>query len=163
LSKGEATQPRGRLVAVEIDPQSIASRRSFIDDERAIAIRDLIADNVFAPIGRSGDRFRLRLSLVDRKLVLEVGDADGGRPVRHIMSLTPLRRVIKDYFIVCDAYYAAVGSASRARIEAIDAGRRGLHNEGAEILRQRLGNKIIVDMATARRLFTLVAALHWKG
>ena len=92
-----------------------------------------------------------------------MSDADGAPVVRHILSLTPLRRVIKDYFLVCDAYYAAVRNASRAQIEAIDVGRRGLHNEGAEILRERLRGKIAVDLATARRLFTLVSALHWKG
>jgi uncharacterized protein (UPF0262 family) len=154
---------RSRLVAVEIDAQSIAPGPSFIDDERATAIRDLIADNRFSPVGRSGDRFRLKLSVADRKLVLDVSDADGTPVVRHILSLAPLRRVVKDYFLVCDAYYAAVRKASRAQIEAIDVGRRALHNEGAEILRERLRGKITLDLATARRLFTVVSALHWKG
>lgn len=154
---------RGRLIAVEIDSHSIAPGPSFIDEERATAIRDLIADNAFSPIGRTTDRFRLKLSLADRKLVLDIGDADGNPLIRHILSLTPLRRVIKDYFLMCDAYYTAVRNASRAHIEAIDVGRRGVHNEGAEILRDRLRGKIVVDLATARRLFTLVSALHWKG
>jgi uncharacterized protein (UPF0262 family) len=150
-------------VAVEIDTHSIASGPTYIDEERASAVRDLIADNIFDPVGRNGDRFRLALSVADRKLVLDVSDADGNPVVRHILSLTPLRRVIKDYFMMCDAYYAAVRNSSRARIEAIDVGRRGVHNEGAEILRERLRGKITVDLATARRLFTLVSALHWKG
>jgi uncharacterized protein (UPF0262 family) len=156
-------RPEGRLIAVELDAQSIAPGASFIDEERATAIRDLIADNVFSPIGRTTDRFRLKLSLADRKLVLNISDADGNPLIRHILSLTPLRRVIKDYFLMCDAYYTAVRNASRAQIEAIDVGRRGVHNEGAEILRERLRGKIAVDPATARRLFTLVSALHWKG
>jgi uncharacterized protein (UPF0262 family) len=161
---GKSTKPaRSRLVAVEIDPHSIAHGPSFIDEERATAIRDLIADNQFAPVSRPGDRFRLRLSVADRRLVLDVSDPDGAHVVRHILSLTPLRRVIKDYFLICDAYYAAVRDASRAQIEAIDVGRRGVHNEGAEILRERLRGKITVDLPTARRLFTLVSALHWKG
>jgi uncharacterized protein (UPF0262 family) len=154
---------RGRLIAVEIDSHSIAPGPSFIDEERATAIRDLIADNQFAPVGRPGDRFRLKLSVTDRRLVFDVSDANGAPVVRHILSLTPLRRVIKDYFLICDAYYAAVPNASRAQIEAIDVGRRGLHNEGAEVLCERLRGKIKVDLATARRLFTLVSALHWKG
>lgn len=160
---GRSAKPRGRLVAVDIDAQSIAPGHAFIDEERAAAIRDLVADNLFSPIGRSGDRFRLSLSVADRKLVLDVSDAEGAPVVRHILSLAPLRRVVKDYFLVCDAYYAAVRNASRARIEAIDVGRRGLHDEGAEILRERLQGKISVDPATARRLFTLVSALHRKG
>jgi len=156
-------QPHGRLVAVEIDADSIAPGHSFIDRERAAAIRDLIADNTFSPIGRSGDRFRLTLSLVDRKLVIAISDAEGKPVVRHVLSLAPLSRVVKDYFLVCDAYYAAVRTATRAQIAAIDVGRRGLHNEGAEILRERLSDKISLDLPTARRLFTLVSALHWKG
>jgi len=163
LTGKPAKRARSRLIAVEIDPHSIAPGPAFIDEERATAIRDLIADNQFAPAGRPGDRFRLRLSVADRKLVLDVSDADGAPVVRHILSLTPLRRVIKDYFLVCDAYYTAVRNASRAQIEAIDVGRRGVHNEGADILRERLRGKIVVDPATARRLFTLVSALHWKG
>jgi len=163
LTDKSAKPSRGRLVAVDIDARSIAPGHAFIDEERAAAIRDLIADNLFSPIGRSGDRFQLRLSVADRKLVLDVSDAEGAPVVRHILSLAPLRRVVKDYFLVCDAYYAAVRNASRARIEAIDVGRRGVHNEGAEILRERLQGKISVDVATARRLFTLVSALHWKG
>ncbi len=158
-----AGQAHSRLISVEIDSHSIAPGPSFIDEERATAIRDLIADNRFAPVGRPGDRFRLRLSIADRRLVLDVSDPDGAPVVRHMLSLTPLRRVIKDYFLVCDAYYAAARNASRAQIEAIDVGRRGLHNEGAEILTERLRGKISVDLATARRLFTLVSALHWKG
>ncbi len=161
---GKATKAaEGRLVAVEFDSRSISPGPAYIDEERATAIRDLIADNQFSPVGRPGDRFRLRLSVADRSLVLDVSDVDGAPVVRHILSLTPLRRVIKDYFLICDAYYAAVRNSSRAQIEAIDVGRRGLHNEGAEILRERLRGKITVDLATARRLFTLVSALHWKG
>jgi len=153
----------GRLISIEIDSESLAPARSFIDDERAQAIHDLVADNLFSPVGRGGDRFRARLSLVDSKLALDVSDADGEPVVRHVLSLTPLRRVVKDYFLVCDAYYAALRTATPSQIEAIDVGRRGLHDEGAEILRERLNGKISLDFPTARRLFTLVCALHWKG
>ncbi len=156
-------RPLGRLVEVDIDAASIAPGPSFIDRERAQAIRDLISDNLFAPIGRQGDRFRLRLSVSDGRLVLDVGDPEGRPVVRHILSLKPLSKVVKDYFLICDAYYAAVRNATRRQIEAIDVGRRGLHDEGASILQERLAGKIVVDRATARRLFTLVSALHCKG
>ena len=127
-------------------------------------MRDLLADNVFAPVGRRGEEFHLRLSVADRRLVFDIrDDATTGRWSRHILSMTPLRRVMRDYYVVCDAYYAAVGSTSPAQFEAIDMGRRGLHNEGAELLRDRLKGKIDLDHATARCLFTLVAALYWKG
>jgi len=134
-----------------------------MDQERAAAIRDLISENLFAPEGRDGEVYRLRLSVVERKLVLEITDADNAPVVSHLLSLTPLRRVVRDYFILCESFYAAVPMATPAQIEAIDMGRRGLHDEGAEILRERLKGKVAIDMATARRLFTLVSALHWKG
>jgi uncharacterized protein (UPF0262 family) len=156
-------KPRGHLVAVEIDTGSIAAGPDYIGQERAAAIRDLIAENLFVPEGREGEQFRLRLSVVERRLVLEITDQDHRPVVSHLLSLTPLRRVVKDYFMVCDAFYAAVPTATPAQIEAIDMGRRGLHDEGAEILRERLEGKVAVDLATARRLFTLVIALHWKG
>lgn len=152
----------GRLVAVEIDPASLAAVEDFIDAERRAAIRDLVADNRFSPGGREG-AFSLRLSITDKKLVLDVADEAGVPAARHILSLTPLTRVIKDYFLVCESYYEAVRSAPPSRIEAIDMGRRGIHNEGAEVLIGRLSGKIDMDFDTARRLFTLVCSLRWRG
>lgn len=164
MASGSATDDgAGRLVAVDIDNDSLATSRSFIEYERATAIRDLIADNSFLPTGRTGGAFRLSLSIRDSKLVLDIADADTVPVIRHILSLTPLRRVIKDYFLILDSYYATVSAAKPGQIEAIDAGRRGIHNEGAAILRERLETKIAVDFETARRLFTLVCALVWKG
>ena len=161
---GRAVSPtaNGRLVAVELDPDSLASAGSFIDSERAAAIHDLLEANSFFPAGRSG-AFRLRLSVVDKKLVLDVADEDRAPIVRHILSLTPLSRMIKDYFLICESHHDALRTAPASRIEAIDMGRRGVHNEGAETLRERLKGKIEVDFETARRLFTLVCALRWKG
>jgi uncharacterized protein (UPF0262 family) len=153
----------GRLVAVDLDESSLATARGFIEYERAAAIRDLIAENAFLPTGRSGGAFRLNLSIQDGKLMLDIAEAGGDPVVRHILSLTPLRRVIKDYFMICDSYYNAVRSAGPGQIEAIDMGRRGVHNEGATILRERLEARIAIDFETARRLFTLVCALAWKG
>ena len=152
----------GRLVAVEIDPASLSAVRDFIDAERRTAIRDLVADNRFSPGGREGT-YSLRLSIADKKLVLDVTDEGGAPVVRHILSLTTLARVVKDYFLVCESYYEAVRTAPPSRIEAIDMGRRGIHNEGAEALIGRLSGKIDMDFETARRLFTLVCALRWRG
>jgi uncharacterized protein (UPF0262 family) len=153
----------GRLVAVEIDKPLIARSSAYIEHERSAAMRDLLADNVFTPVGRGGTLFHLRLSVVEGRLVFDIRDTSGSSVVTHILSVTPLSRVVRDYFVVCEAYYAAVGSASPAQFEAIDMGRRGLHDEGAELLSDRLKGKIELDHATARCLFTLVAALLWKG
>jgi uncharacterized protein (UPF0262 family) len=156
----------GRLIAIALDQASLASApragQSPVDLEREAAINDLMALNSFLPASREGGDFRLALSVIDGKLVLDVSDADGIHVIRHILSMAPFRRVVRDYFIICEAYYEAVASA-HGNIEAIDVGRRGLHNEGAEILQDRLAGKISVDFETARRLFTLLTALHWKG
>ena len=161
---GEAKPaPAGRLVAVELDDTAMRRSTPYIEHERNAAMRDLLADNVFSPVGRRGKEFHLRLSVVDRRLVFDIRD-DHDRPlVSHILSVSPLRRVMRDYYVICEAYYSAVGSTAPAQFEAIDMGRRGLHDEGAEVLEERLKGKIDLDHATARCLFTLVAALYWKG
>ena len=160
-------QSRGTLIAVDLDPSSLAAgarpAQAQVEAERAVAIQDLMAENTFLPAGRDGGRYRLALSVMDGKLVLDVSDEAGEPVVRHILSMSPFRRVVRDYFLICDAYYAAVAGTGLSNIEAIDIGRRGLHNEGAEILRERLAGKIAVDFETSRRLFTLISALHWKG
>jgi len=156
------TAASGRLIAVEIDTPPPAGAASLLESERTVAVRDLIAENRFLPAGRGG-AFRLRLSVADRKLVLDVADAKGTPIVRHILSLKPLSRVIRDYALVYQSYNAALGSTSRVRLEAIDMGRRGIHNEGATILKDRLKGKIDMDFETSRRLFTLVCALVWRG
>ncbi len=158
-----ARRNRGRLVQVDLDEASIGRSTAEVDHERRVAIYDLIEENVFEPAGRDEKEFRLRLSIVDRKLVLDVTAPDGGPVVTHILSLTPFRRVVKDYFLICDSYYQAIRTASPSQIEAIDMGRRGLHNEGARLLAERLEGKVGVDMDTARRLFTLISVLYWKG
>jgi len=152
----------GRLVSVEIDPASLAAAESYVEAERRSAIRDLLAENRFAPGGAPG-AYRLLLSVAENRLVLDVTAADGTPRARHILSLTPLKRVVRDYFLVCESYYEAVRGGAPARIEAIDMGRRGIHNEGAGILADRLAGKIDLDFDTARRLFTLVCALRWRG
>ncbi len=153
-----------RLVAVRLDSASIGRASRDIEHERAVAIHDLLEENSFAPLGDpEPGPYALMVSLADNRLVLDIARPDGTPVVSHHLSLTPLRKVVKDYFLVCESYYAAIRTASRAQIEAIDMGRRGLHNEGSELLRARLKDKVELDFGTARRIFTLVCALHWKG
>lgn len=152
-----------RLVAVTLDEASIGRANPDVEHERSIAIYDLIEENVFEPAGDGGGPYALKIALIESRLVFEVTREDGAPVITHMLSLTPLRRVVKDYFLVCESYYAAIKTESPARIEAIDMGRRGLHNDGSKLLVERLKDKINVDFDTARRLFTLVCALHWKG
>lgn len=153
-----------RLIAVTLDDASIGRANRDVEHERTIAIYDLLEDNRFAPAGdtRPGP-YSLKVSLADNRLVLDIARHDGEPVVSHYLSLSPLKRVVKDYFLVCESYYAAIRHSMPSQIEAIDMGRRGLHNEGSELLRERLKDKVTCDHQTARRLFTLVCALHWKG
>ena len=156
-------KPTQRLMAVTLDENSIGRGSADQEHERAIAIYDLIDDNSFALPGHAGGPYALRISLADSRLVFDVRDEGDAPVMTHILSLTPFRRILKDYFLICESYYAAIRNATPSRIEAIDMGRRGLHNEGALLLLERLKGKIETDQDTARRLFTLVTALHWKG
>jgi uncharacterized protein (UPF0262 family) len=152
-----------RLTAVTLDEASIGRGTADQEHEREIAIYDLIEDNSFALPGQQAGPYALRLSLHEAKLVFDISNESGQQLAVHILSLTPFRKILKDYFMVCESYYAAIRTSSPAQIEAIDMGRRGLHNEGAQLLSERLKGKIHCDSDTARRLFTLVTALHWKG
>jgi uncharacterized protein (UPF0262 family) len=152
-----------RLVAITLDEASIGRANPDVEHERTIAIYDLIEDIRFDPLGADGGPYALRIGQIERRLSLEVMREDGTPVITHLLSLTPFRRVVKDYFMMCETYYAAIRTESPSKIEAIDMGRRGLHNEGSELLAERLKDKIAVDFDTARRLFTLICALHWKG
>ncbi|MFK8035344.1 MAG: UPF0262 family protein [Hyphomicrobiales bacterium] len=155
-----------RLIAVVLDEGSIGRASNEVEHERAIAIYDLVEENCFQPLSETAvisGPYRLNLSLQDARLVFEVTFEDGGQVATHILSLTPFRKIIKDYYMICDSYYAAIKTATPSQIEAIDMGRRGLHNEGSQLLLDRLSSKITMDFDTARRLFTLVCVLHWKG
>jgi uncharacterized protein (UPF0262 family) len=154
---------RRRLVTVVLDEASIGRANPDVEHERAIAIYDLIEENSFEPVGDDGGPYVLKIALVESRLVFDVTREDGSPVITHMLSLTPFRRVVKDYFLVCESYYAAIKTESPTRIEAIDMGRRGLHNEGSELLQQRLDGKIELDRDTARRLFTLICVLHIKG
>ena len=152
-----------RLVAVTLDEQSIGRSSRDVEHERAVAIYDLIEQNTFAPVGHDGGPYALHLAITENRLVFDIRLADGTPVVAHLFSLTPLRRIVKDYFLICDSYYAAIRTATPDRIEAIDMGRRALHDEGSRILMERFKRKVRVDFDTARRLFTLICVLHWKG
>ncbi|HYC98859.1 UPF0262 family protein [Brevundimonas sp.] len=150
-----------RLSSVELDPATLPAATAEIEHERRVAIFDLVEKNSFEPVGASGGPYTLKLSLVDGRLVLDV--AGPGFARAHGLSLNPLNKVVKDYIAVCDSYYEALRGTSPGQIEAVDMGRRGLHNEGADLLKARLDGKIAIDHETARRLFTLVTALYRRG
>jgi uncharacterized protein (UPF0262 family) len=152
-----------RLVAVTLDENSIGRSNPDVEHERAVAIYDLLEENTFAPNGDDGGPFALHLSVTGSRLMFAIR-REGGTPVMtHLLSLSPLRRIVKDYYTVCDSYYAAIRTAPPDRIEALDMGRRALHDEGSNILMERLARKVRLDFDTARRLFTLICVLHWGG
>ena len=158
-----SNQRSNRLVAVTLDENSIGRSNPDVEHERAVAIYDLLEQNSFAPVGDAKGPFALHLSLTGNRLMLDIRQDDGAPVMVHLLSLSPLRRIVKDYFMVCDNYYAAIRNAPPERIEALDMGRRSLHDAGSELLMERLKRKVAIDFDTARRLFTLVCVLHWKG
>lgn len=161
MTEGNAS--KNRLVHVELDSESIGRATPDVEHERAVAIFDLIEENSFHPDGDEGGPYKLTLAVVEKKLVFNITREDDSPVTMHVLSLTPFKRVIKDYFMICESYYDAIRTSSPAQIEAIDMGRRGLHNEGSQTLQDRLSGKIDVDFDTARRLFTLICVLHWRG
>ncbi|MCU0790807.1 MAG: UPF0262 family protein [Nitratireductor sp.] len=153
-----------RLVDVVLDDASIGRATPDIEHERAVAIFDLLEENSFTPANdEKGGPYKLTLSVAESRLVFNVTRENGDPVAVHMLSLTPFKRVIKDYFLICESYYEAIRTASPSHIEAIDMGRRGLHNEGSQTLQERLAGKIDLDFDTARRLFTLICVLHWRG
>jgi uncharacterized protein (UPF0262 family) len=161
-AKDSKDHPR-RLVAVTLDETSIGRSGPDIEHERAVAIYDLLEQNVFAPHDDDNGPYALHLSIDANRLVFDIRTEKGAPVMAHLLSLSPFRRIVKDYFMICDSYYDAIRTATPDRIEALDMGRRGLHDEGSRILQERLRRKVRVDFDTARRLFTLICVLHWKG
>lgn len=150
-----------RLEKVELDEDSLAAVSRDQEQERQIAIFDLLEENFFRPEGAAHGPYELKMGLVENRLLLDIRGPDYER--RHILSLSPFRSLIKDYFMICESYYEAIRNSTPQQIEALDMGRRGLHNEASELLQTRLAGKIETDLDTARRLFTLICALHWRG
>ncbi len=151
-----------RLIAVTLDDASFGRASPDIEHERAVAIYDLVEESRFTVPDHAGP-YKLVLKLADQRLVFDIRSAEDAPLVAHALSLTPFRKIVKDYFLICDSYRQAIRSGSPGRIEAIDMGRRGVHNEGSEVLKQRLTGKVELDFDTARRLFTLICVLHWRG
>lgn len=165
----ESAHPSGdhRIAHIELDEATIIWRSADVEQERRIAIYDLIEDNCFKPLRSvergAGGPYRLRLSVQDGRLVLAVADMEEQLLEELILGLARFRRAIKDYFAICDSYYQAIRKATPAEIETIDMARRAIHNRAAELLVERLEGKVETDFATARRLFTLICVLHIKG
>lgn len=149
-----------RIQKISLDERG-ARRSMEAEHERNVAMADLMGDNVFEPVCMTDGPYDVRLSIEEGRLVLEIVSA-GGQTARVVLSVAPLRGVIRDYFIICESYYEALKAHNPAKIEAIDMGRRGVHNEGSEQLRDLLKDRIKVDLQTARRLFTLICVLHIK-
>jgi uncharacterized protein (UPF0262 family) len=158
-----SSRKASRLVAVTLDEGSIGRSNPDVEHERAAAIYDLLEQNSFAPIGCRNGPFKLHLSITGNRLMFDIRGTDGDPVMAHLLSLSPLRRIVKDYYLICDSYYAAIRTATPERIETLDMGRRALHDEGSTLLMERLKRKVKVDFDTARRLFTLICVLHWKG
>ena len=152
-----------RLSAITLDEASIVTRSRAIEQEREVAIYDLLEANVFALEGSPGGPYHLTLGVEESRLVLDIRLEDGTAHARVLLSLTPLRKTVKDYFLVCESYYKAIRTAPPYQIEALDMARKTLHDEGARALQERLTGKIQTDFDTARRLFTLICVLQMRG
>jgi uncharacterized protein (UPF0262 family) len=158
-----ASSQSRRIVDITLDEESVARRTPEVEHERAVALFDLLEDNDFCLVGGAAGPYKVHVGIFEQRLVFGVHAADDSKLRDIVLSLTPFRKVVKDYFLVCESYYAAIKRLSPSQIEALDMGRRGLHNEGSELLRERLEGKLEMDLDTARRLFTLICALHIKA
>ena len=152
-----------RIARITLDERTVVRRNADVEHERQVAISDLLADNHFAPVSAIKGPFHLHLSVAENRLVLDSRDTGERALEQVVLPMSPFRKLVKDYFIICGSYYSAVREASPAKIEAIDMGRRALHNEGSEKLCERLADRVAVDDNTARRLFTLLCVLHIRG
>lgn len=153
-----------RIVSLELDEKTVLRRSPEIEHERAVAIFDILEENRFAPIGHDGGPYGLTISIEDRqRLVLDIESENGGPVARVTLSVTPFRRIVKDYFQICESYFDAIKRLSPSQIETVDMARRGLHDEGSDMLSERLRDSIDMDKDTARRLFTLICVLHIRG
>ena len=152
-----------RITAITLDEHTVVRRNADIEHERATAIADLLESNSFAPASGRRGPFNVHLAIEENRLNLEIRSAADGSSETVVLPLAPFRRIVKDYFIVCESYYEAVRGGRLGQVEAIDMGRRGLHDEGSTLLMERLADKVAIDHDTARRLFTLICVLHLRG
>jgi uncharacterized protein (UPF0262 family) len=158
-----STDPSARIAEIHLDSGSIVRWSREIEHERQVAVFDLLERNAFALERGFAGPYRVELSLREANLVFKIQAANAAEATELVLPMRPFRRLIKDYFLICNSYFQAIRSATPSRIEAIDMGRRGLHNEGAEKLADALAGKVRIDDETARRLFTLVCVLHVRG
>jgi uncharacterized protein (UPF0262 family) len=156
-------KPKNRLIAVDLDHTIGQGGSADAEHERRVAIYDLIEENSFTVEGKDDGPFRLQLSTAAGRLIFDIHTEKDERCLMVGLSMSPFRRIVKDYFMMCESYHKAIRTATPSQIETIDMARRGLHNEGSELLQERLKGKITLDFDTARRLFTLVCVLHWRG
>ncbi len=161
--KDHAHKP-SRLIGIELDEASMGTRALEIEHERQVAIFDLLEENHFELADGPAGPYKLRVGITEHRLAFAVTAGDAAEPsATFLLSLTPFRRLVKDYFLICGNYFEAIKTAPPSRIEALDMGRRALHDEGSKLLIERLHGKVTMDVPTSRRLFTLLCALHWKG
>jgi uncharacterized protein (UPF0262 family) len=162
-SPSERQDQSNRIIDITLDETSLGRNTTEVDHERQVAIFDILESNSFSLDEGPEGPYRLRLAIIEKRLCFEVFSQERSPLTTLVLSLTPLSKLIKDYFLVCESYYEAIKTAPPSRIEALDMGRRGQHDEGSHLLIDRLKGKITTDFETARRLFTLICALHWKG
>jgi uncharacterized protein (UPF0262 family) len=152
-----------RIIHIELDERTVVRRSPEVEHERAVAIYDLIEENVFTPVNADCAELRLHLSIQENRLHFDIRDLADEAIARVVLPLTPFRRVVRDYFQVCESYYDAIKRLTPSQIEAIDMGRRGLHDDDSRMLMERMADKVEMDFGTARRLFTLICVLHIRG
>jgi uncharacterized protein (UPF0262 family) len=158
-------EPKGpwRIADISLDEHTVVRRSRDIEHERAVAIFDLLEENHFKPASGCPGPYHLHLSIEENRLSIEVRSTANGAIETIVLPLAPFRGIVRDYFMVCESYYEAIRRSSLAQIEAIDLGRRALHNEGSQLLIEWLTDKVTIDLDTARRLFTLICVLHLRG
>ena len=163
MSSRQEEHDRRRIAEISLDERTVVRRSPDVEHERAVAIYDLTEENYFFPVGDDSGPYNLHLSIAENRLLFDIRTDADVAVATVTLPLLPFRRIVKDYFAICESYYEAIRTASPSKIEAIDMGRRGLHDEGSELLRDRLDSKIELDFDTARRLFTLICVLHIRG
>ena len=160
----DAGRANACISKIVLDEPSVVRRSPEVEHERAVAIYDLLEDNSFAPAGDDqGGPYELRLRIEENRLLFDISDPARGGNYQIWLAMSPFRRVVRDYFKICESYYDAIKRLNPSQIEAIDMGRRGLHNDGSTLLMERLSGKVDIDFDTARRLFTLICVLHIRG
>ena len=153
----------GRIVKLTLDERTVVRRGPDVEQERRVAIFDLLEGNEFTPAGIDAGVFSLHLSIEENRLLFDIRDEDDSPMQTVTLALTPFRDVVREYFMICESYFQAIKTATPSRIETIDMARRGIHDQGSELLQERLDGKIEMDFGTARRLFTLICVLHIRG